>query len=341
MMQSIEINHHITPENIELFIANEKMKNASDHKIRRLKNATYNLYEYVQDHVLTKEVLWSWRNELENKGYASATVLNYVKYVNYYLRFIRRDDLCFKRGKAKDITNMKFGYLTAIEPTNQKYRGEIIWKCKCKCGKETLLPVPRLLSGNTLSCGCLKKEVLKRNKKYYDGTSLVQSMDEKVKSKNAKSGYTGVVLKRNKWQAYITYKGKRYSLGCYFDLQDAIDARRKAKDLIRKDVEGLLDFYAEMEKTFSVLPIKEKTTLKQTSKNVIHRSYTAIAKRNDNKSGHTGVHYKRDHWEASISFRKVRYHLGKFDSFEDALKAREKAECLIDKDSDAFIKQYK
>lgn len=163
-MQSIEINHHITPENIELFIANEKMKNASDHKIRRLKNATYNLYEYVQDHVLTKEVLWSWRNELENKGYASATVLNYVKYVNYYLRFIRRDDLCFKRGKAKDITNMKFGYLTAIEPTNQKYRGEIIWKCKCKCGKETLLPVPRLLSGNTLSCGCLKKEVLKRNK---------------------------------------------------------------------------------------------------------------------------------------------------------------------------------
>lgn len=341
MMQSIEIKHHITPENIELFIASEKKNNANTDRIRRLKNATHNLYEYVQDQVLTKEVLWSWRNELEKEGYASATVSNYVKYINCYLHFIRRDDLCFKKGKAKDITNMKFGYLTAIEPTNQKCRGEIIWKCKCECGKEILLPAPRLLSGNTLSCGCLKKEVLKRNKKYYDGTSLVQSMDEKVKSKNAKSGYTGVVLKRNKWQAYITYKGKRYSLGCYFELQDAIDARKKAKDLIRKDAEGLLDFYAEMEKFFPTLPIKEKTIIKIANENIIHKSYTAIAKRKDNKSGHTGVYYKRDHWEASISYRKVRYHLGKFDSFEDAVKAREKAERLIDKDDSAFIKQYK
>lgn len=34
------------------------------------------------------------------------------------------------------------------------------WVCQCVCGKQTIVPAYRLLSGNTKSCGCLKRSVL-------------------------------------------------------------------------------------------------------------------------------------------------------------------------------------
>lgn len=66
----------------------------------------------------------------------------------------------WKTGKAKDITDMKFGLLTAIEPTNKRSsNGSIIWKCKCDCGNPEYSEVPahQLIRGHTLSCGCRHK----------------------------------------------------------------------------------------------------------------------------------------------------------------------------------------
>lgn len=31
------------------------------------------------------------------------------------------------------------------------------WRCKCECGNETIADRSSLMSGNTKSCGCLKK----------------------------------------------------------------------------------------------------------------------------------------------------------------------------------------
>lgn len=59
-------------------------------------------------------------------------------------------------GKMKDIAGQTFGYLTAIEATNKRGADEsVIWKCKCKCGKEILVNGSNLRSGHTKSCGCL------------------------------------------------------------------------------------------------------------------------------------------------------------------------------------------
>ena len=49
-------------------------------------------------------------------------------------------------------------------------------------------------------------------------------------SKHAVSGYVGVQPKRGKWQAILQYKGKVYRLGIYEEIEDAIEARRKAKE---------------------------------------------------------------------------------------------------------------
>ena len=60
-----------------------------------------------------------------------------------------------------DLTGQKFGKLIAIEKTDRKSSSRsIVWKCKCDCGKETFVSSSSLRSGNTQSCGCLKKELV-------------------------------------------------------------------------------------------------------------------------------------------------------------------------------------
>lgn len=48
---------------------------------------------------------------------------------------------------------------------------------------------------------------------------------------NNTSGYTGVVYIKGtkKWQARIDINGTRKSLGCYYDINDAIEARKLAE----------------------------------------------------------------------------------------------------------------
>lgn len=174
------------------------------------------------------------------------TICNYVKYINRYLDFVGCSEIRFNRGKAKDIAGMTFGNLTAIEPTGAKNRGDIVWKCSCSCGNTIDLPATRLLSGNTSSCGCLQKSHLKKVNKTFANTNLAQVLRDDPISTVAVSGYVGVAPKRDKWQAYIRYKGVNYFLGCYDDMEDAIKARARAKELVIEDATKLLEIYEEL-----------------------------------------------------------------------------------------------
>jgi hypothetical protein len=53
-----------------------------------------------------------------------------------------------------DITNQKFGRLTAIRKEGAK------WFFRCDCGTEKLIDKTNVIKGNTASCGCLRKEML-------------------------------------------------------------------------------------------------------------------------------------------------------------------------------------
>lgn len=59
---------------------------------------------------------------------------------------------------SRDITDLKFGRLTAIYPTELRYKGQIMWLFKCDCGKEITTPISWVTSGNTQSCGCWHDE---------------------------------------------------------------------------------------------------------------------------------------------------------------------------------------
>jgi len=59
---------------------------------------------------------------------------------------------------AKDISGLKFGKLTAVEPTARRYDNKVVWKCRCDCGGERYTTPSLLASGNVSSCGCALSE---------------------------------------------------------------------------------------------------------------------------------------------------------------------------------------
>jgi len=58
-----------------------------------------------------------------------------------------------------DLTGRKYGRLTVIEATEKRaYSGSVVWRCKCRCGGEKLVPSPHLRRGLVISCGCAAAE---------------------------------------------------------------------------------------------------------------------------------------------------------------------------------------
>lgn len=60
--------------------------------------------------------------------------------------------------KTLDLTNRRFGRLTAIRPqrTNTGLYG---WLCRCDCGMETVVRTTALIHAHTTSCGCYAREL--------------------------------------------------------------------------------------------------------------------------------------------------------------------------------------
>ena len=327
----------MSPESIAEYIQQETDGGASENALRRFRRFTKSVYDWLpEDKALTKERLLAWRQSLKDRGYSPDTELNYIKGVNRYLDCIGRPDLRFGRGRAKDIAGMQFGYLTALEPTGQKDRRDLVWRCVCRCGREVEYPATRLLTGHSMSCGCLRSEHLRQVNKYCAGTSLRQAMDEQVRSTRAVSGYTGVTPKGGKWKAYIKYKGQCISLGCYTRLEDAVKARARGKELVRLDALGLLDIYEELHKNDPARPDRAAVRNRQELPAEPKAKPEAPALRSNNTSGCPGVFRKRSKWAAKITYRKTTCQLGVFENRDDAVAARKEAERALKENPESF-----
>lgn len=76
--------------------------------------------------------------------------------------------------KALDLDGVRFGRLVAIRPDGHVLAGrekKRAWLCQCDCGNRITLPVGNIRSGNTTSCGCLRKEQLS-DRSFKHGASL-------------------------------------------------------------------------------------------------------------------------------------------------------------------------
>lgn len=58
--------------------------------------------------------------------------------------------------KMTDLTDRKFGRLTAKRPVGSNKYKKMQWLCECACGNYKIILGNSLLAGLTQSCGCLK-----------------------------------------------------------------------------------------------------------------------------------------------------------------------------------------
>jgi len=54
-----------------------------------------------------------------------------------------------------DLTGQNFGFLTVIERGENSRTGQTRWRCRCICGRETLVLTSSLRRKQTISCGCM------------------------------------------------------------------------------------------------------------------------------------------------------------------------------------------
>lgn len=68
-----------------------------------------------------------------------------------------------------DLTERKFGLLSAVRPTEERRNNHVVWELRCDCGKtvyRTLTSVKYTLKkGFTPNCGCVAKERMAEQKR--------------------------------------------------------------------------------------------------------------------------------------------------------------------------------
>lgn len=138
---------------------------------------------------------------------------------------------CLVKPPVEDYVGKVFSQLTVLEYAGRVNRAnrENFWRCRCTCGKETIVAQNDLESGTVTSCGC----TIEDDVRIPDGSAdalLKRSMRNVCKTN--KSGFTGVFQdKRGTWIAYISFKNKRYWLGRFQTKEDAIQARRIGEEM--------------------------------------------------------------------------------------------------------------
>ncbi len=151
----------------------------------------------------------------------------------------------FNSFPSKDLTNIKFGLLTAKYLTGKKAsNGSFIWYCECECGGSKEASTSDLNRERVRSCGCIAsqwqsehgKEIGAKTKEACIEGTNIRNLTMEMPSSNT-SGIKGVTWDkdRNKWEAQISFKGKHYYLGRYDDIVDAAGARRIAEEKIFGD----------------------------------------------------------------------------------------------------------
>ncbi len=136
----------------------------------------------------------------------------------------------------KDITGKRFGKLTAVRPTEQRDGGgSVFWECICDCGNCVAYSVSMLENGRVHSCGCLynasRSKCIAYRQDLIEDTNLSSLVVSKSLRRNNTSGCTGVSwnAQLGLWTAYITFQKKRYYLGGYHEIEDAVHERKKAE----------------------------------------------------------------------------------------------------------------
>ena len=141
----------------------------------------------------------------------------------------------FGEGGDESIVGSRFGRLSVVEFAGRDGKSDMLYRCRCDCGKEVVVRRRGLLSGDITSCGCARLDAAKRKADAInaadkvEGTSL-QAISHGVRS-NSATGVTGVSFdkRRGRFEAYINFKKHKTHIGYYDTVEEAAKARREAE----------------------------------------------------------------------------------------------------------------
>lgn len=136
-----------------------------------------------------------------------------------------------KNAHTEDLTGSTFKNLLVLKKVENDKHRNALWLCKCICGNTVVVSTNALKSGNTKSCGCLinNESALKKDKVFGTSIGLIKRQEL---NKNNSSGHRGVSwdTRKNKWRAYIIFKGIYYHLLYTDNINIAISARKIAEE---------------------------------------------------------------------------------------------------------------
>jgi len=202
-------------------------------------------------------------------------------------------------GHLKDITGNKYERLSVIGLAGKSKAGKYLWKCVCECGNELTVSGSNLKTGHTRSCGCIGAGG--HNMSYSPEYMVWHGLKNRCETPS--SG------------GYDNYGGRGIKVQESWSLD-------------------FMEFYKDM----GPRPTPQHTIERIDSngdyckENCIWTDDRSLQtfnqrKRKTNSSGRTGVRlYKDTRWAAEICVKYKQIILGYYDTFEEAVKAREEAE---------------
>lgn len=207
-----------------------------------------------------------------------------------------------KTPYRNDHKGKKFNRLTVIEYSHMDKNNGAMWKCLCDCGNESVVATSRLSKGLTKSCGCLRLEEANKSNTSHGQTNTAfywrwAAMKNRCKDTgNPTYGGKGIEY-TPEWESFEVF---------YKDMYEGFS---EELELDRIDVT----------KGYS----KDNCRWVSHNENNYNKN-----KQSNNISGKTGVNYlkKLGKFRAYITVDRKQINLGVFETFDEAVEAREKAE---------------
>lgn len=218
---------------------------------------------------------------------------------------------------ANDLKGQRFGRLIVMDRVENNKFGKSQWLCRCDCGKNVIVNAGGLKSGNTKSCGCLKRDGASHRFKKTNRYEIKENMAI-IYTSNGKS----FVIDAEDLQMVLSISWNIGKTG-YVSGHLPNGGRKNVK--LHRFIMGVTDRQICVDHINHDKSDNRKSNLRVCtySQNNMNR-YTGSS----NSSGSTGVCWDNQHqrWRAFIGVNDRNICLGFYKSFDEAKAARKRGE---------------
>ncbi len=253
----------------------------------------------------------------------------------------------------------KVGLLTVEEATEQRKGGYIVWRCRCRCGREVMLDTRCLKRGSVRDCGCTS--MVRPGQRDISGMRFGKLTAVRPTEERGRRGDTVWICSCDcggeaRLELGKLISGARKSCGCLrhpprkdfvgrrFGMLTVMEYAGKRAGMHRwkcrcdcgnETIVGQTLLQNGKTRSCGCLQAstyKENLELMEGTSVKFLRAIKNGRLLKTNTSGYNGVYYnkKRQRWVAQITFQGKTKYLGSFELLADAVQARQQGERIFD-----------